>query len=127
MLANKKDLLDVFGTADQLLVIEEILNRGELQVSEQEREALQDTLLKDVASIVADKTVNPENNRPYTTALIQNAMKQIKFSININKSSKSQALEVIRKLKEVMPIARANMLLRVSCATKEVPTLRGTV
>jgi hypothetical protein len=35
---------------------------------------------------------------------------------NIMKTKK--ALEVIRKLKEIMPIARANMLLRLYCSTK---------
>lgn len=40
-------------------------------------------------------------------------MKQIQYSVNVSKTSKSQALEVIRKLRDVMPIARASMLLRV--------------
>lgn len=47
--------------------------------------------------------------------MIQNAMKQIQYSVNVSKNSKSQALDVIRKLREVMPIVRANMLLRVIC------------
>jgi ribosome maturation protein Sdo1 len=59
---------------------------------------------------VADKTVNPENNRPYTISMIQNAMKQIHYSVNTTKNAKSQALEVIRKLRDVMPIARATMV-----------------
>lgn len=40
MVANGKDLMDAFGTTDQLLVCKEILDKGELQVSEQERGAL---------------------------------------------------------------------------------------
>jgi ribosome maturation protein SDO1 len=39
-LASSKDLLDAFGTADQLAVCREILDKGEMQVSEQERGAL---------------------------------------------------------------------------------------
>jgi hypothetical protein len=45
--------------------------------------------------------------------MIQNAMRQIQFSVNLSKSSKSQALDVIRKLKDVMPITRASMLIRL--------------
>jgi ribosome maturation protein SDO1 len=67
-LASNKDLVEVFGTSDHVLVCQEILEKGELQVSEQEREALQETVFRDIASIVADKTVNPENNRPYTVS-----------------------------------------------------------
>lgn len=45
-------------------------------------------------------------------------MKQVQFSVNTTKSAKSQALEVIRKLRTVMPIARAAMLLRVIVDSK---------
>lgn len=71
MLANSKDLLDAFGTTDKKLVCMEILNKGEIQISDQERLALQDTMLKDIANIVVDKTVNPETDRPYTVILCE--------------------------------------------------------
>merc|ERR1711871_64118 len=45
--------------------------------------------------------------------MIQNAMKDIHYSVVFNKSAKQQALDVIKKLKAVMPITRASMLLRV--------------
>ena len=48
------------------------------------------SIFRDVASIVVDKSINPENSRPYTISMIQNAMRQIHFSANTSKSSKSQ-------------------------------------
>lgn len=123
-LASSKDLLDAFGTSDQKAVCREILDKGELQVSEQERGALVESMFRDVAAIVVEKAVNPENNRPYTISMIQNAMKQLHFSVNTSKSAKSQALDVIRKLKEVMPIARACMLLRVTSPAAHVALVR---
>ena len=68
-LANAKDLLDCFGTSDQLAICQEILEKGEMQVSEQERGALYETIFRDIASIVADKTINPQTNKPYTVSL----------------------------------------------------------
>jgi ribosome maturation protein SDO1 len=127
LLASSKDLVDVFGTADQLLACKEILDRGELQVSEQERAALIENLFRDVASIVVEKSMNPENSRPYTISMIQNAMRQIHFSVNTNKSAKSQALEVIRKLKAVMPIARAAMLIRIVCTATAASSISSSL
>lgn len=43
-------------------------------------------------------------------------MQQIHVSININKSAKQQALDVIKKLKTVMPINRAEMTVRIVCS-----------
>jgi ribosome maturation protein SDO1 len=40
MLASSTDLMESFGTTDQMLVCKEILDKGEMQISEQERIAL---------------------------------------------------------------------------------------
>lgn len=64
-------------------------------MSEQERGAQLESIFRDVASIVTDKTVNPENNRPYTISMIQNAMKQIHYSVNTTKNAKSQVRLVL--------------------------------
>lgn len=40
MLASKADLVEAFDTSDQTLICSEILEKGDLQVSEQERQAL---------------------------------------------------------------------------------------
>lgn len=111
--ASGKDLLEAFGTSDHTKVCEEILERGDLQVSEQEREAMLESTFRDVASLVCEMTINPENGRQYSLSMIQNAMQQIHFSVKLSKSPKQQALDVIRKLRPVMSIVRAGMLLRI--------------
>jgi len=116
-LASKKDLDKAFGNSDRAAAIRHVLDHGELQVSEEEREHAQESMFRDVAAIVVDKSINPENNRPYTLTMIQNAMKEIHYSVNTNKGAKSQALDVIRRLKAVMPIARAKMKVRLECPT----------
>jgi ribosome maturation protein Sdo1 len=42
MVASKSDLQDAFGTMDLAVICKEILNKGDLQVTEKEREALYD-------------------------------------------------------------------------------------
>lgn len=42
LLASSKDLSDAFGTSDQMKICEIILDKGELQVSEGERQAQYD-------------------------------------------------------------------------------------
>ena len=126
-LASKKDLIKAFGTAELEVVIKELLDHGEMQVSEKERDALMESMFRDVAAIVVDKAVNPENNRPYTISMIQTAMKEIHYSVHTNKGAKSQALDVIRKLKTVMPIARAKMRVKVSCPASVLVQVRAAV
>uniref|UniRef100_A0A8C0U7T3 Ribosome maturation protein SBDS n=1 Tax=Cyanistes caeruleus TaxID=156563 RepID=A0A8C0U7T3_CYACU len=122
--AKKEDLVKAFGTDDQTEICKMILSKGELQVSDKERHTQLEQMFRDIATIVADKCVNPETKRPYTVILIERAMKDIHYSVKPNKSTKQQALEVIRQLKETMQIERAHMRLRFILPAKEGKKLK---
>ncbi|CAJ1064915.1 ribosome maturation protein SBDS [Xyrichtys novacula] len=122
--AKKEDLSKAFGTEDLTEICKQILSKGELQVSDKERQCQLETMFRDIATIVADMCVNPDTKRPYTVNLIERAMKDIHYSVKPNKSTKQQALEVIRQLKETMQIQRAHMRLRLVLPAKEAKRLK---
>lgn len=111
--AKKEDLVKAFGKHDETEICKEILTKGELQVSDKERQSSLDSVFKEIATIVADKCINPEIERPYPVATIESAMKDAHYSIKPNQNAKQQALAVIKLLKETIPIARAQMKVRV--------------
>lgn len=88
--AKKEDLIASFGTEDQNVICQEILAKGELQVSEKERHVQQDSMLKEIATMVSDKCVNPESKRPYPVTMIEKAMKDIHYSVKPNRNCKQQ-------------------------------------
>lgn len=114
LVASKNDLLRGFDTTDKRKICEEILEKGEFQISELERKSLLDGMFRDVASIVVEKSINTDTGRPYSISMIQNAMKDIHYSVNLSKNAKQQALDVIRRLRKVMPIARSKLQLRIT-------------
>ena len=59
-IAKSEDLIEAFGTDNEDVVCVEVLNKGEFQVSEEERQAQVEQLFKDVAARVTDMCVNPE-------------------------------------------------------------------
>lgn len=73
-------------------------------------------MFRDIAAMISEKSLNPENNRPYAVSIILNAMKQIHYSVSKNKSAKQQASDVIKLLKKIMPITRIHMLIRIIIA-----------
>jgi ribosome maturation protein SDO1 len=113
--AKKADLLKCFEEVkgDQKEICKIILAKGDLQVSDKERQAQQDAMFKDIATVISDKCVNPESKRPYPVSMIEKAMKECHVAVKPNKSSKQQALETIGKLKETLPIERAQMRMKV--------------
>lgn len=66
------------------------MTKGEVQVTEKERHAQIESMFRDIATIVADKCVNPETNRPYPVTMIEKAMKDLHISVKPEKGSKQQ-------------------------------------
>ncbi|KAF5200891.1 Ribosome maturation protein sbds [Thalictrum thalictroides] len=123
VLAKSKDLNKAFGTDDHSKICLEILDKGELQVAGKEREAQLSNQFRDIATIVMQKTINPETQRPYTISMIERLMHEIHFAVDSNDNSKKQALEVIRELQKQFPIKRAPMRLRLIISKEKFPSL----
>ncbi|XP_008805180.2 ribosome maturation protein SBDS [Phoenix dactylifera] len=123
ILAKSKDLIAAFGTDDQSKICLEILEKGELQVAGKERESQLSSQFRDIATIVMQKTINPETQRPYTISMIERIMHEIHFAVDPHTSSKKQALEVIRELEKHFPIKRSPMRLRLIVPEKNFSVL----
>ena len=80
---------------------------------QEEREKSSEALFTEIAKDVAVRCVNPDTNRPYPIAQIERAMKDMHFSVQPTQAAKKQALEVIKVLKETIPIERAQMRLSI--------------
>lgn len=127
--AKTDDLKKIFQTDSHDEICIKILAKGELQVSEKERHAQLESMFRDIATIVSEKCVNPETNRPYPVTLIEKAMKDLHISVKPTKSTKMQALEVIKQMKETdtIKIQRALMKLRIRVPGKEGKKIREKV
>ncbi|KAL9650527.1 hypothetical protein ABK040_004746 [Willaertia magna] len=118
--AKKSDLQKYFGTTNQKEVCKKILLEGELQISPKEREVMFETMFKDIVTIIINKCINPDTQRPYPMGLIERTLKEeIHLTVKLNKSAKQQALEAIRKLKKKIPIERAQMRLKCTFINRE--------
>jgi ribosome maturation protein SDO1 len=115
ILAKREDLMEVFGTDDEVAICKRILAEGELQVSDKERKVELDTLFGDVASVLSEKCVNPETKRPYTISMIERALRDVHFSVDPKRPAKAQALDhALPLLKERFPIDRSHMRLQIN-------------
>jgi ribosome maturation protein SDO1 len=60
-------------------------------VGEKERDHDLTSLRKEIATLVAEKCVDPTTQRPYPVGMIEKAMAEAGFSVKQNKNAKSQA------------------------------------
>jgi len=112
--ASKKDLMKAFSTEDTNEISRIILKKGKEQVSGKERELRLKNIYLDIATIVAQKCINPETNRHYPVKVIERAIRQHHFNVQSNSSAKKQALKCIDFLKGKIPLERAKMRVRIA-------------
>ncbi|CAF1261071.1 unnamed protein product [Rotaria sordida] len=97
----------------RLVQIEDVLEKVELQVSNEEHAQHLEHTFREIASLVSGKCINPETKRPYTISMIGQAMRDIHFSFNPNRNAKQQILDVIRQLKQSNNISIQSVQMRV--------------
>lgn len=114
--ANNEDLLKAFGTTNHDEIIKEILEKGEIQLNEKERSANLAQKQNEFLNLISTKCINPRSKKRYPPSMLHKALAQLKFHLNPNKPTKTQALEAIKLLiaKQVIPIARAQMKVKIT-------------
>ena len=117
-IAKESDIKRVFRTEDKSEVLTTILTKGQVQVSQKERVKARTNITSEIVAIIAAKCVNPETQRPYPSGIIERAIGDLDFSVHPKHSAKKQALELIPRLAEVMPIERACMRVRITAPSK---------
>ncbi|BGP57039.1 hypothetical protein JCM8202_004523 [Rhodotorula sphaerocarpa] len=119
--ASSDDLQKAFGTTDTQEIMLQILKKGELQVGEKERAVELEELRREICTEVAARCVDPNTQRPHTVGMIEKAMNEIGYNVQGHKAAKAQALDLIKVLqaKKTLPIARAQMRVRVTMSSKE--------
>ncbi|KAJ3517632.1 hypothetical protein NLJ89_g389 [Agrocybe chaxingu] len=127
--AKSGDLQKAFGKMDVSNIVKEILKKGEVQVGEKERDHDLTSLRKEIATLVAEKCVEPATQRPYPVGMIEKAMTEAGYSVKQNKNAKSQVSECIKILQSdsTLPIQRARMRIKVSLPVADAPKLREKV
>ncbi|GAA5959531.1 hypothetical protein JCM3765_002358 [Sporobolomyces pararoseus] len=123
------DLEKAFGTTDRKEIMLQILKKGELQVGEKERQVELEDLKREICQEVASRCVDPNTQRPHTVGMIEKAMNEVGYNVVGSKAAKAQALDLIKVLQasKTLPIARAQMRVRITMASKEGKRLKEKI
>ena len=125
--AKQADLHKAFGKITDAEIIKTILSEGEVQVNELERKSQQDSLLKDVATIIAEKCVDSQSGCPVPYTIIMRALEDIHINIKAGQPAKKQALMIIKTHKDKLGLERAKMRIRLTYPIGMSETLRTLI
>jgi ribosome maturation protein SDO1 len=98
------DLRKAFDTTDALKIADIILKKGQLQLTTDQRRRMVEDKRKQVVDYISRQAVDPKTNLPHPPMRIENAMEQIRYSIDPYKSIEEQAREIIKLLRPILPL-----------------------
>jgi ribosome maturation protein SDO1 len=101
---SEETMRKAFETTDPLKIAAEILKKGTLQLTTEQRRKMVEDKRKQVVDFISRQAVDPKTNLPHPPLRIENAMEQIRYPIDAHKSVEEQAREIVKLLRPILPL-----------------------
>ena len=125
--ASEETLKQVFGTTDPLEIAGVILKKGTLQLTTEQRKQIVEEKRRQIISFISRECIDPKTNLPHPPLRIEQAMKQIRFSIDPTKGVEEQSKEIIKLLRPVIPLKMEKISVAVHIPPEHASKAYGTV
>ncbi|HSV42348.1 MAG TPA: ribosome assembly factor SBDS, partial [Methanomassiliicoccales archaeon] len=102
--ASEEKLKDVFGTIDVAEVAKQIVLKGEVQLTAQQRKEMLEAKRLRIITVIAQNAINPQTGGPHTVVRIETAMEEAKVHIDPFKPVDMQVKTVLDALRPIIPI-----------------------
>lgn len=103
MKAGKAELELSFGTTELSVIVDKIVRKGEIEVTQEFRDEALENRKKQVVDFLSKNSVNAQTNRPFTPDMIESALKQAGVKIE-NVPVDKQINKIVEGLKRIIPI-----------------------
>jgi ribosome maturation protein SDO1 len=125
--ASEESMRKVFGETDALKVAEEIIKRGEVQVTTEQRRRMREEKLKHVISIISRRAVNPQTGTPHPPARIEAALKEAKIHVDEFRSAEEQVPRIVKALLPILPLKFETRRIAIKIPPAYVGRAQGVV
>jgi ribosome maturation protein SDO1 len=125
--ASEEILRKTFGTINEREIADLILREGTLQLTANQRKRMIEEKRKQIITFISRQCFNPKSKLPHPPNRIEQAMKQIHYSIDPFKPLEEQANEVIKLLRAILPISMEKLLVEVKIPATYANKVYGTV
>jgi len=111
--ASSEKLLKAFKTEDATAIAERIIQKGELNLTTDQRRKMTSEKRKQIVNYVAKTFVDPKSHLPHPPLRIEQAMEDGRVTIDPHKSVEEQINDVVEKLRSIIPLKSENLILEI--------------
>ncbi|WP_254544347.1 ribosome assembly factor SBDS [Halomarina pelagica] len=110
----ESDLEDAFGTTDPMEIIPEVIKRGEIQITAEQRREMQEQKRRRLVDRIARNAVNPQmDNAPHPPERIERALEEAGFTVDPMLPVEGQVDDALDALRPIIPIRFDEVVMAV--------------
>ncbi len=102
--ASEEVIREVFGTEDFQTVVMEIVKKGQVQLTTEQRRKMLEEKRRQVVEIIARESMNPQSGTPHPPQRIEKAMEEARVRVDPFKSAEEQVNDVLKAIRVLLPI-----------------------
>lgn len=111
--ASTEKLMKHFKTTDATEIAKQIMARGELNLTTDQRRKMVEEKRKQIVAYINKSFVDPKSHLPHPIMRIEAAMEQARVSIDPHKRAEDQAKDVVDALRTILPLKSETVRLIV--------------
>ncbi|HSD04194.1 MAG TPA: ribosome assembly factor SBDS [Nitrosopumilaceae archaeon] len=111
--ASTEKLMKAFKTTDQTTIATIILQKGDLNLTTDQRRKMVSEKRKQIVDFIAKTYVDPRSHLPHPPLRIEQAMDDARVSVDPFKNIDEQTKEIVEQLRSIIPLKSENMLLEI--------------
>ena len=125
--ASEEKMAEFFGSTEAIAVAKQIIQRGEIQLTTEQRRQMLEAKRKQIVQYIAANAVNPQTGAPHPPQRIENAMEEAKVHIDPFKPVEEQVKEVLDALRPLIPIRFEKVRIAVKLSAEDSAKCYGDI
>ena len=102
--ADLNTLSEVFGVSEEKEIIKALLEKGELQITQEQRNRFLKEKREEIIEYLIKHAVNPKTKSPHPASRIEKAMDEAGVRIERKEATPEQARRILKDIQSIIPI-----------------------
>ena len=111
---STEKLLKAFKTEDQTEIAQIIMQKGDLNLTTDQRRKMIEDKKKQIVAYIAKTYVDPKTHLPHPPLRVEQAMKDGRVSIEPQKNVDEQVKDIVEKLRSIIALKSENLQLEIT-------------
>ncbi|MBN1280903.1 MAG: ribosome assembly factor SBDS [Candidatus Thermoplasmatota archaeon] len=125
--ASTESLQKHFNTTDVITIAKEIIQRGDIQLTTEQRHEMQENKKKRIIDLIVKNAMDPKTKMPHPRTRIELAFEEAKVHVDPFKSVNQQMKTIVDLLRPILPISMEQARISVKIPPEHVGKAYGAV